>query len=52
MLELESLSSAKERPLYEGKRRDDKHMQRTVAQPDDRQRGVMLAIGAQQKLQG
>jgi len=39
-------------PLYECEYRDDKHMQRAVAQPDDRHRSVMLAIGAQQELHG
>src|SRR5512143_1392293 len=45
-------SGAKVRPLYEGEYCDDKHMQCTVAQPEDRHRGVMLPVGAQQKLHG
>ena len=47
-----SFDGAEVRPLYECKRRNDKRMQHTVAQPDDRLRSVMLAVGAQQKLQG
>jgi hypothetical protein len=39
------------RPLYEGKHHNDKHMQGSVAQTDDGQRRVMLAVGAQQKRQ-
>jgi hypothetical protein len=40
------------RPLYEGKHHNDKHMQGSVAQPDDWLRSEMLAVGARQKRQG